>query len=104
MLENTEDAIKNGQSRETGKTRYTQRRQTKQKHNTICVGHHYTKTNTIKVNKPSYKQLEVKTNRTSFLCRNHNEHHLFHAIKLKVDVCLILFLFFLMKIEKFWKI
>jgi hypothetical protein len=42
--------------------------------------------------------------RTSFLCRNHNEHHLFHAIKLKVDVCLILFLFFLMKIEKFWKI
>ena len=73
---------------------------------TICVGHHYAQTNTIdvKMHEPTNKQLEVKTNRTSFLCRNHNEHHLFHAIKLKVDVCLILFLFFLMKIEKFWKI
>ena len=49
MLENTEGAIKNGQSRETGNTRHTRRRQTKrrqtkQKHNTICVGHHYTQT------------------------------------------------------------
>ena len=25
--------------------------------------------------KPSYKQLEVKTNRTSFLCRHRNEYH-----------------------------
>jgi len=32
----------NGQSRETCHTR---RRKTKQKHNTICVGHHYTQTN-----------------------------------------------------------
>jgi hypothetical protein len=37
MLENTEGAIKNGQSRETDSVRY----KTKQKHNTICVGHHY---------------------------------------------------------------
>jgi hypothetical protein len=33
LLENTEGTIKNGQSRETDKT--------KQKHNTICVGQHY---------------------------------------------------------------
>ena len=64
MLENTERAIKNGQSRETGNigytrrrqtkqkhretgnTGYTRRRKTKQKHNTICVGHHYAQTKT----------------------------------------------------------
>ena len=32
-------------------TQYTKRRQTKQKHNTICVGHHYTQTNTNNINK-----------------------------------------------------
>ena len=31
--------IKNGQSRETGNIGYTKQRQTKQKHNTICVEH-----------------------------------------------------------------
>jgi len=31
----------NGQSRETGNTGSTTRRQTKQKYNTICVRHHY---------------------------------------------------------------
>ena len=40
MLENTDGAINNGQSRETGNIGYTRRRKTKQKHNTICVGHH----------------------------------------------------------------
>ena len=40
MLENTEGAIKNGQSRETGNIGYTRRRKTKEKHNTICVRHH----------------------------------------------------------------
>ena len=50
-LENTEGAIKNGQSRETGNIGCTRGRQTKQKHNTICVGHHYTETNTNNVNK-----------------------------------------------------
>ena len=48
MLENTEGAIKNGQSRETGNIGYTRRRKTKQKHNTICVGHHYAQTNITK--------------------------------------------------------
>jgi hypothetical protein len=41
MSKNTEGAIKKGQSRETDNIRYTRRRQTKQQHNTICVGHHY---------------------------------------------------------------
>jgi hypothetical protein len=41
MLDNTEGAIKNGQIRETGNIGYTRWRKTKQKHNTICVGHHY---------------------------------------------------------------
>jgi hypothetical protein len=50
-LENTEGSIKNGQSRETGNRGYTRRRQTKQKHNTICVGHHYTQAKTNNVNK-----------------------------------------------------
>ena len=51
MLENTEGAINNGQSRETGNTGYTRRRQTKQKHNAIYVGHHYSQANTNDVNK-----------------------------------------------------
>jgi hypothetical protein len=50
-LENNEEAIKKGQSRETGNIGYTRGRQTKQKHNTICVGHHYMQTNTNNVNK-----------------------------------------------------
>ena len=40
--ENTEGAIKNLQSGETDNIEYTRRRQTKQKHNTICAGHQYT--------------------------------------------------------------
>ena len=35
-LENTERAIRNAQSRETGNIGYTKRRQTKQKYNTMC--------------------------------------------------------------------
>ena len=35
----TEGAIKNGQSREIGNKWYTG--QEKQKHNTMCVAHHY---------------------------------------------------------------
>jgi hypothetical protein len=46
MLENTKGTIKNGQFSETGNIGYTRRRKTKQKHNTICVGHHSTQTNT----------------------------------------------------------
>jgi len=35
MLENTERALKNGQSRETDKIAYTRRKKPKQNHNTI---------------------------------------------------------------------
>ena len=51
MLENTIGAIKNGQYRETGNIGYTRQLKTKQKQNTICVGHHYTQTITDNVNK-----------------------------------------------------
>jgi hypothetical protein len=51
MLENTDGAIKNGQSRETGNTGHTIRRKTIQKHNTIFVGHHHGQANTNNVNK-----------------------------------------------------
>ena len=44
-------AIKNWQSRETGNTGYTICRETKQKHNTICVGQCYMQTNTNNINK-----------------------------------------------------
>jgi hypothetical protein len=43
--------MKNGQFRETGNIGYTRRRKAKQKHNMICVGHHYTLTNVNNVNK-----------------------------------------------------
>ena len=48
-------AIKLEQFTETGNTiiGYTRRRKIKQKHNTRCVGHHYTQTNTLNVNKTS---------------------------------------------------
>jgi hypothetical protein len=42
MIENIEGSLKNGQSRETGNIRYTRQRKTKEEHNIICVGHHYT--------------------------------------------------------------
>jgi len=41
MLENSERAIQNGQSKETGNIGYTRRRKTKHKHNPICVGHYF---------------------------------------------------------------
>jgi hypothetical protein len=41
MLENNQEAIKNGQSKETGNIGFTKRRKTKHKQYTICVGHHY---------------------------------------------------------------
>jgi hypothetical protein len=47
----------------------------KQKHNTICVGHHYMQTNTNNVNKTWALLLKVNTKRTSFLCWNRNVHH-----------------------------
>ena len=51
MLENTEGAIRRGQSKETGNIGYTRQRKTKPKYKTICVRHHYMQTNTNNVNK-----------------------------------------------------
>jgi len=43
--------IQKGHSKmDSDNIRYTRRRQTKQKHNTICVGHHYAETDTNNVN------------------------------------------------------
>jgi len=39
-LENAEEAIKKGQSKETGSTGHTRRIKTNSKHNMTCVGHH----------------------------------------------------------------
>jgi len=61
--------IKNGQSKETSNIRYKRRRKTKQKYNTICVGHHYTQTNTNNVN-TTWTLLQ--TNQTLFFCGNRN--------------------------------
>ena len=62
MLENTEGAIKNEQSRETGNTGLTKRRKIKQRHNTIFVGHHCTQTNTNNVNRIYLKKNSNITN------------------------------------------
>ena len=58
---------KNGQSRETGNIGHTRGRKTKQKHHTICVGHHYAQANT---NNANVTKNETKTSRTSLLCGN----------------------------------
>jgi hypothetical protein len=50
-LENTEGEIKNRQSRENGNIWHTKRRQAKQTHNTIYVGHHNVQINTNNINK-----------------------------------------------------
>ena len=42
---------KKGQSREIDNRGHTRRRSTKQKHNTICDGHHYAQTNRNIINK-----------------------------------------------------
>jgi hypothetical protein len=49
-LENTEETIKNGQSRENGNMGYTGKTKQK-KHNAMCAGHHYVQANTNNVNK-----------------------------------------------------
>jgi hypothetical protein len=67
MLENTKVAIKNGQSRETGNI-------DEETHNT--TQHNTTMRKQTQIRHDMfYKQLEVKTNRTSFLCGNRNGHH-----------------------------
>jgi hypothetical protein len=55
-------AIKNGQSRRTEGIGYTRQRKTKQKQNTICVGHHYTQTNTNNGGKFTIQFMYVRVN------------------------------------------
>ena len=50
-------------------------RRTKQKHNTLFVGHRYVQANTNSINKTWVLLLEPKTNRTPFLFGNRNENH-----------------------------
>jgi hypothetical protein len=65
MLENTEEANKNRQSRETGKTK-TNITKTQHVLNTTIYIYKQTQIR----NEPSHKQLEAKTNLTSFLWIN----------------------------------
>ena len=75
MLENSEGAIQNGQPRKTGNIWYTRRRQTKQKHNAICVEHHYAQVITTKVNKTwAVPQAVGKDEPNIVLCGNHNRN------------------------------
>ena len=55
---------------------YSRQTKTKQKHNTICVWHHYTQTNTHNVNKTwdIIQTTGSKTIRTSLLCGSGNRH------------------------------
>ena len=48
---NTEGAIEIENEETLATFGYTRRRQTKQKHNTLCVGNHYTQINTNNLNK-----------------------------------------------------
>ena len=45
-------------------TRYTRRRKTKQKHNTICVGHHYAQLSINNVNKTCWPSKNWRKRRT----------------------------------------
>ena len=76
-LENTEGSNKNEHSSETCNIEYTRRRQTKQKHNTIYVGHHYAQTNTNNINKTwaLLQRTGDKDEPNIVLCRNRNGHH-----------------------------
>ena len=65
--------IKILQSRETGNIVYTRRRQTKQKHNTICVRHNYMQTNTNNVN----KTLLLKKHPTPYIFWNVRDSSMF---------------------------
>jgi hypothetical protein len=55
--------IKNGKFRVTGSIEYTIRRKTKQKYNTICVGHHYIRVITKLPNSEQSFKGKVKTHK-----------------------------------------
>ena len=70
----------NGQSREIGNiysTHKTKKNKTKTQHNMRGTPPytHALKQRKQDIHEPSYRKLEVKTHRTSFLCGNRNGHH-----------------------------
>ena len=69
MLENIEWAIRKGQSRETCNEGYTRRRKTNKNttQQVLDTTMHKQAQITLIRHRPSYKQLDVTTNRTSFL-------------------------------------
>jgi hypothetical protein len=76
-LENTKGAIKKAQFRGTGNTGYARRRKTNKNTTQYVLNTTIRKQTQITLIRyePSYKQLEVNTNRTSSLCGNRNGHH-----------------------------
>ena len=56
-------------------TQGTRRRKSKQKHNIICVEHHYTQTNTNDVNKTWLQTIGGKDEPNIIVCGNPNGHH-----------------------------
>jgi hypothetical protein len=64
---------------------YTRRKQTKQKHKTICVAHHYSQTNTNNVNKTLalLQTTEGKDEPNIVLRGNRNGHHITHNMELR---------------------
>jgi hypothetical protein len=75
-MENTEEVTQNGQSRETGNTGHKEKNKNKNKKSpTQCALDTTIRKQTqitLIRHEPSYKQLEVKTNRTSFVCGIHD--------------------------------
>ena len=83
MLENTEVKIKKWTIQRHWQTRVHEDEEN-QKHNTICVGHHYTQTNTTNINKTwaPYIQLEIVTHITTRITeRNRHFDLLGHIIE-----------------------
>ena len=64
---------------------YTRRKQTKQKHKTICVAHHYSQTNTNNVNKTLalLQTTEGKDEPNIVLRGNRNGHHITPNMELR---------------------
>jgi len=77
--ENTKGTIKNGQSRDTGGIGYTKHKMktSKTENTTLCVGHHYTQTNTNDLNKTRtlLHITEGKDEANIVLCGNCSKHH-----------------------------
>jgi hypothetical protein len=70
-MENTEEVTQNGQSRETGNTDHTRQRKKRTQCALDTTIRKQTQITLIR-HESCYKQLEVKTNRTLFVCGNYD--------------------------------